>query len=69
MPKPNIIKDIQTLEIECFHRLCQLRRYEEAYNVISYEDDLYDEEDRSNLEIYKDILLEKVAKLRTEMGE
>ena len=69
MPRPNIIKEIHTLEIERFHRLCQLRRYEEACEVISYDDDLYDEEDRTNLEVYKNILLEKVAELRAEMNE
>ena len=69
MPKSKLIIDIYALEIERFHRLCQLRRYEEAAKCISYDGDLENEEDATLLESYKNTLLEKVSELRTEMDK
>ena len=68
MNKRQLIIFIQALEIERFHRLCQLRRYEEAAMCISEYDDLADE-DVDILESYRDTLLEKVNELRSEMNE
>lgn len=69
MVQTKLVIEIQALEIERFHRLCQLHRYEEAAMVISTDGDLWGEEDMAILESYKNTLIEKVAELKSEMNE